>query len=156
LLTYSDFLRRIYRGGKPNRLAKFMNRASTVAFSSGVWPSRLATLEVPGRRTGRLIAFPVVVVEENGRRYLVAMLGERTNWVRNVAANDGHAVLRHGRRESVVLEPVPVAERAPILRHYLAVAPGGRPHIPVDQHAPLAEFERVAADFPVFRIDAAA
>ena len=44
--------------------------------------------------------------------------------------------------------------RAPILRRYLQVAPGARPHIPLDRRAPLAEFERIAALYPVFRVDA--
>jgi hypothetical protein len=48
---------------------------------------------------------------------------------------------------------VPPADRPPILKAYLARAVGGRPHIPVDPGAPLEAFERVAADFPVFRID---
>ena len=39
-------------------------------------------------------------------------------------------------------------------RRYLRVAPGDRPHIPVDQRAPLADFERIAAQYPVFRIRA--
>ncbi len=30
-----------------------------------------------------------------------------------------------------------------------------RPHIPVDRHAPDVEFERVAAQIPVFRIEPA-
>jgi hypothetical protein len=38
------------------------------------------------------------------------------------------------------------------LRRYLKLAPGARPHIPVDRRAPLAEFEAIAADYPVFRI----
>jgi deazaflavin-dependent oxidoreductase (nitroreductase family) len=156
VFTYSEFLRRIYRSGKPNRVAKAMNRASAAMFSAGVWPRRLGTLVVPGRRSGRPIAFPVVLAEHGGECYLVAMLGERTNWVRNVDANDGRAVLRHGRREPVRLEPVPVADRAPILRQYLTVAPGARPHIPVDRRAPIEEFKRVAPDFPVFRVETAA
>jgi hypothetical protein len=49
---------------------------------------------------------------------------------------------------------VPVADRAPILRRYLAVAPGARAHFPVDSRQPLAQFERIAADYPVFRITA--
>jgi hypothetical protein len=38
------------------------------------------------------------------------------------------------------------------LRRYLAVAPGARRHLAAGQHAPLTEFERVARQFPVFRI----
>jgi hypothetical protein len=37
-------------------------------------------------------------------------------------------------------------------RRYLQVAPGTRPHMPVDRTAPLTEFARIAADYPVFRI----
>lgn len=54
------------------------------------------------------------------------MLGEDANWVRNVRAAGGRAVLRHGRREAVMLEDVEPAQRAPVLRRYLAVAPGAR------------------------------
>jgi hypothetical protein len=61
--------------------------------------------------------------------------------------------LRHGRRESVSLVEVDPALRAPILRRYLALAPGARPHIPVDRGAPLRDFEAIAADYPVFRIE---
>ena len=93
----------------------------------------------------------VVVVVDN-QRYLVSMLGENVNWVQNVRAAGGKAVLRSGGREEVQLEEVPADQRAPILKDYLHRAPGGRPHIPVDKDAPIADFEKVAADFPVVRI----
>jgi hypothetical protein len=80
------------------------------------------------------------------------MLGQNTNWVRNVRAAGGRAVRRHGRREAVRLEEVDPGARAPILRRYLAVAPGARAHLPVDRRAPLEEFERIAAQIPVFRV----
>jgi hypothetical protein len=80
------------------------------------------------------------------------MLGDETSWVRNVRAAGGRAVLRHGRREPVALEEVPVERRPPILRRYLQVAPGARPHVPVDRHAPVEDFAAVAPRVPVFRI----
>jgi hypothetical protein len=145
--------RRMYRGDRPGRLAKAMNWASAVQFSAGLLsPGRAVTLELPGRRSGRTIAFPLVVTELDGERYLVSMLGERANWVANLRAAGGRAVLRRGTRTEVKLVEVPVAGRAPILRRYLALAPGARPHIPVDRHAPVAAFERIAAAYPVFRI----
>ena len=79
---------------------------------------------------------------------------DRGRWVSNVRAAGGHAVLRHGGREAVRLQEVDPRARAPILRRYLQVAPGARPHIPVDRRAPLAEFERIAAQYPVFRVHA--
>ncbi|MFI6409569.1 nitroreductase/quinone reductase family protein [Streptomyces sp. NPDC050548] len=142
----------LYRGGRPGRLARVMNRQSALATSAGLGPRRLVALEVPGRRTGRLVSLPLVVADHEGERYLVSMLGPDANWVRNVRAAGGRAVLRHGRREAVRLEEVEVGDRAPVLRRYLALAPGARPHLPVDRRAPLEEFARIADRVPVFRV----
>jgi hypothetical protein len=56
----------------------------------------------------------VVVADYEGERYHVAMLGQEANWVKNVRAGGGRAVLRHGRREAVRLEEVDAGARAPI------------------------------------------
>jgi deazaflavin-dependent oxidoreductase (nitroreductase family) len=147
----------MYRSGRPGTLARVMNRISAIQFSAGMLsPARAMTLEVRGRRTGRLISFPVVVAEYQDGRYLVSMLGNDANWVHNVRAAGGRAVLRRARRQEVRLVEVGPGDRAPILRRYLEVAPGARPHLPVDRHAPLAEFERIAGQFPVFQIIPAA
>jgi hypothetical protein len=142
----------MYRSGRPNRVAALLNRVAAIAGSAGLWPNRSVTLEVRGRRTGRLTSFPLMVADYQGERYLVAMLGEGTNWVSNVRAGGGQAVLCHSDREAVRLEEVDPRVRAPILRRYLQIAPGARPHVPVDRRAPLAEFERIAGQYPVFRI----
>lgn len=113
----------------------------------------MKTLEVRGRRSGRLRSFPVVVADHDGERYLVAMLGEGANWVANVRAANGRAVLRHGRREAVRLQEVDLEGRAPILKRYLQLAPGARAHIPVDPNGSLADFAQIAAHYPVFRIE---
>jgi hypothetical protein len=72
--------------------------------------------------------------------------------VQNLRAAGGRATLRHGVTEEVRLDEVDIALRPPILKAYLKRAPGGRPHIPVDKDAPLAEFEKVAAQIPVFQV----
>jgi deazaflavin-dependent oxidoreductase (nitroreductase family) len=142
----------MYRGGRPNLAARVLNRGSAAVHALGVSPNYLVTLEVRGRRSGRTISFPLVMVVVGGERYLVSMLGEEVNWVRNLEAAGGEAVLRHGRREEVRLEEVAPDLRAPILKAYLKRAPGARPHLPVDKDAPLADFERVSPRFPVFRV----
>lgn len=144
----------MYSGQRPNRLAAALARGTAMLAAAGIAPRRLVTLEVRGRRTGRRLSFPVVVADYEGQRYLVAMLGAEANWVRNVRAAGGHAVLRHAGREPVVLEEVDVSRRAPILKRYLELAPGARAHIPVDRHAPLEEFVRIAEGYPVFRVSA--
>ena len=149
---YGDYLRWLYKTGRPNRFARLQNQAGAAVFGMGIWPGRLAALDVRGRTSGRVISLPVVIADYDGERYLVSMLGEDVNWVRNVRAADGRAVLRHGRREQVRLVEVPAGDRAPILRRYLERAPGARPHIQVDRRAPRQAFEQVAPTIPVFRI----
>jgi hypothetical protein len=142
----------LYGGGRPNKAAMFVNRLSAVLHALGIAPNYLVTLEVPGRRSGRMIALPLVMAVVDGERYLVSMLGPAASWVQNVQAAGGNVTLRHGRRENVRLEEVPENRRAPILKAYLKRAPGARPHVPVDKNAPLVEFERIARQFPVFRV----
>lgn len=85
-----------YRDGRPNRLARTLDRSTAALYAFGVAPDYLITLEVRGRRSGRTIALPLVMVVVEGERYLVSMLGQNVNWVRNVRAAGGNATLRHG------------------------------------------------------------
>ncbi len=96
-----------------------LNSAWAVVASWGVASNYLVTLEVTGRKSGRTVSLPVVVAVVDGQRYLVSMLGEHVQWVHNVRAAGGRAVLRSGGREEVHLEEVPPDARAPILRTYL-------------------------------------
>jgi deazaflavin-dependent oxidoreductase (nitroreductase family) len=141
-----------YRGGRPNRVARLIDRGGALICALGVAPNYMVTLEVPGRRSGRVFRLPLVMVVVDGERYLVSMLGEDVNWVRNVKAADGRVTLRHGRSEKVRFEEVAPEHRAPVLKDYLKRAPAARAHLPVHKDASLAEFERVAGEFPVFRV----
>lgn len=142
----------LYRGGRPNWLARLLNRCSAAVYALGVAPNYLVTLEVPGRRSGRHIRLPLVMVVVAGERYLVSMLGAGAGWVQNVQAAGGNVILHHGRHEAVHLEDVAADQRAPILKAYLQRAPGARTHLPIDKDAPLAAFAQVASQFPVFRV----
>ena len=150
--TKTDFTRWLYRGQRPNWIARILNRAAAAVASSGVVSNYLVTLEVTGRKSRRTISLPVVMAFVDGQRYLVSMLGANVQWVHNVRAAGGRAVIRSGGREEVQLEEVPAEQGAPILRAYLQRAPGARPHVPVNKDAALAEFQKVAAAFPVFRL----
>jgi deazaflavin-dependent oxidoreductase (nitroreductase family) len=149
---YPEFKRWLYRGPRPNWIARILNKGWAILASWGVTSDYMVTLEVTGRKSGRIVSLPVVVAIVDGQRYLVSMLGESGQWVRNVRAAGGRAVLRSGGCEKVQLEEVPTNKRAPILRDYLQRAPGARPHVPVDKDAALNEFEKVAAAFPVFHV----
>jgi hypothetical protein len=142
----------LYKGGRPNWLARALNRGWAVVHALGIVPNYLVTLEVRGRHSGRVITLPLVMAVVDGERYLVSMLGKDVDWVRNARAAGGEVVLIHGRREEVRLEEVPIEQRAPMIKAYVKRAPGGRPHIPVDKDAPLSAFEAIAATIPVFRV----
>ena len=142
----------LYRGQRPGWIAKILNRMWANAASKNVMPNGLVALEVIGRKSGRVVSFPLVVTVIDGQRYVASMLGDNTQWVRNVRAAGGKAVLRSGGCENVLLEEIPANERAPLLKAYLHAAPGARPHVPVDMNAPIVEFENIVADYPVFRV----
>jgi hypothetical protein len=144
-------LREMYRGGAGNDEAKWWARFWGRIHTWGVMPRRWVTLEVPGRRTGNLMAVPLGMADLDGRWYLVSMLGE-CNWVRNVRANGGSAVLRHGRAVACRLVEVPPSYSGAVLRRYVAKVPGGRPHIPVQRGAPVSDFAAVTDQYPVFEV----
>ncbi len=147
-----DSLRAMYRGGRADATARRLARMWAAVFGLGLAPRRWVTLEVAGRRSGRVVRFPLGMADRDGQWYLVPMLGEQCNWVQNVRAAGGRATLRHRRAVACRLIEVPVRERAPIIKRYLEQVPGARPHIPVDRRAPAADFEAIAPRYPVFRV----
>ncbi len=149
----ADDLRGMYPAGRADHRARRLARIWAVVFALGLFPRRWVTLEVPGRKAGRLTRFPLGMAEADGCWYLVPMLGEQSNWVQNARAAGGLVTIRRGRAVAVRLAEVPVSERAPILKRYLSQVPGARPHIPVSKDAAIPEFEAIASRYPVFRVE---
>jgi deazaflavin-dependent oxidoreductase (nitroreductase family) len=141
----------MYVGGRANATARRYVRFWNTAFRLGVLPRRWVTLEVTGRRTGTITRFPLGMADVGGEWYLVSMLGE-CNWVRNVRAAGGRAVLRRRRSRPVTLVEVAPGDRAPILKRYVEKVPGGRPHIRVDRRQPVEAFAVIAGRCPVFKV----
>lgn len=149
-------MRLFYRDWHPTRLGQVVNRLSGWWSALGLPPSIQAVIEVRGRVSGRSRSTPVVIATWEGQRYLVSMLGPGSEWVKNVEASGGVAVIRRRKRENVRLVPIPTAdERAPVLREYVRIAASGRQHFPLRVGAPLSEFEAIAGRYPVYRIDPA-
>ena len=137
---------------KPSAFTQVMNSIMRFFASLGLMPRKMVTLEVKGRRSGQTRSTVVNVVEHDGQRYLVAPRGN-TEWVRNVRAAGGRAVLHRGKREEVKLEEVPPDQRAPTLKTYLRQnAMATKSHFGVEPDAPIEEFQRIAPDHPVFQI----
>lgn len=118
----------------------------------GLPPSFIVRLDAAGRSTGNSRSTVLITARYEGERYLVSVLGGTADWVRNVRAANGYAVLRHGRGRRVRLDEVPVEQRARILRAYLKWALGARAVLQLGPGSPLEEFQRIAPQHPVFRI----
>ncbi|MFI7115354.1 nitroreductase/quinone reductase family protein [Amycolatopsis sp. NPDC049868] len=127
----------------------------------GLSPAYAVVLEVPGRRSSVIHRTTLVRVALDGEHYLVSLAGE-SQWVRNVRAAGGRAVLGRRVRRAVKLEEIPVAERPPVIRAYLdrTRRPGrswgrkdeARHYFGVSAEPSPAELTAVAVRYPVFRI----
>ena len=103
----SAFMRLFYRNWRPTHLGWWVNRFACWWSGLGLPPRLQAALEVRGRTSGRRRSNPVVIATVEGKRYLVSMLGPQSDWVKNVEAAHGDAVIRQGRRRHVHLVAVP-------------------------------------------------
>ncbi|GIW07458.1 MAG: hypothetical protein KatS3mg060_2263 [Dehalococcoidia bacterium] len=130
---------------------KLANRLMRALLRLGVAPNTTYLLTVRGRKSGRPHTTPVTLVEEGGRRWLVAPYGP-VNWVRNVRAA-GQVTLARGRRsETVKIEELAPSDAAPVLRLYATRVPITRPYFDASPDAPVEAFAAEAARHPVFRI----
>ena len=137
---------------KPTALTKLFNRVFGLFAGTGLAPRNSIVIETRGRRSGQPRSVPVNIVDYEGGRYLVSPRGE-SEWVRNVRADSGRGILRHGKRTPVQLEELPPGERAPIIQKYLREnAMATKQHFGIDPRSDIAEFERIAPLHPVFRI----
>ena len=136
-----------------------VNRAVARLASMGLTPKNTVSLEVPGRRSGRVRRTSVVVAELEGCRYLVSLAGE-SEWVRNVRANGNRASLRRRRLLPVHLVEVPVGDRPQVLKAYLSKRAyskspefEAREFFGVSPNATLDQLAEIADRYPVFRIE---
>ena len=104
----------------------------------------VATLTVPGRRTGRARTVPVIPVEVEGIRYLVSPYGE-SQWVGNLRAAGKGTLARKGKVETFQAGEVAVPGRAAVIAAYRKVC--GRAVDPCFTKLP------DPGDHPVFRVD---
>lgn len=137
------------------------NRLGVALTSLGLAPRDTVTLEVRGRRSGKIRRTPIVRTRHDGGDYLVALAGE-SQWVRNVRAAGGHAVIRRRRARRVRLDELAPADRGEIIAAYLRAGRrrGGaktgdqqaRYYFGLDPHPSQDDIDAIAGYYPVFRI----
>jgi deazaflavin-dependent oxidoreductase (nitroreductase family) len=118
---------------------------------AGVKMETTSLLTVHGRTSGQPHTVPVILVKQDGQRWLVASYGV-VQWVRNLRTA-GMATLTRGRRsEAISVIELPAQEAAPILKQYLLNGAWVGPYFDVTKNSPVEAFEREAARHPVFHI----
>ena len=120
------FNRLFYRDRRPTRLGHWVSQLFCWAARAGLTPRAWVSLDVRDRASGRVRSDAVVVPTVGGARYVVSMFGSISDWVQNVDAANGDAVVYRAKPVRVRLALVPPEERAPILSEYVRVASSGR------------------------------
>lgn len=149
----AGYLKYFYRDWRPTRLGRMWSHLYAWVSSQGVLPKTLVTLETIDTQSGNLNASILVMATHEGKHFLVSMLGEGSQWVKNVRASGGFARIKRGKTIEVMLVEIAPSERAPMIRAWAQIATSGRKHLPIAFDAPLPDFHGIAAEFPVFRIE---
>ena len=132
-----------------NRRERIGNALVSLLARAGIGPMWLLTIR--GRKTGRPRTNPVVPVEQDGRRWLVAPYGA-VSWVHNARAAR-RVTLRHGRDTRLyVIREVGPEEAAPVLKRYLGIATAARPYFQASKDSPVESFVAEAQRRPVFEL----
>lgn len=135
---------------RPSLVERGFNRCWGALVGAGIGFRHSYVLEVRGRRSGRVYATPVNLLELDGRRFLVAPRG-LTQWVRNARAQ-GEVDLRRGRaRRRHRLEEIGAADKPAVLKAYLdRFHRSVQGYFPVPAGSPVERFGELAARYPVF------
>lgn len=132
-----------------------MNRLSAGLIRWRIGPPHRYLLTVRGRKTGKSYSAPVTIVESEGKRWLVAPYGE-VPWVQNARAAGEVTLTRGSKSETLAIRELPVHERAPILKQYVALEPIVLPYFEAHADSPLEAFAADAQAHPVFLLEAKA
>ncbi|MEE2035155.1 nitroreductase family deazaflavin-dependent oxidoreductase [Rhodococcus chondri] len=138
---------RVYR---PSRGRHIENVVMSALTRAGVIPHSYL-LTTRGRRTGKIRRNPVVVIDLDEKRWLVAPYGP-VGWVQNARA--AGKVTLHRRRDTrtYAIREVPAEEAGPVLQRYIALAGATRRYFQADRNDPVERFTAEAAHHPVFEL----
>jgi deazaflavin-dependent oxidoreductase (nitroreductase family) len=137
----------------PSRAQALGNKVLTRMVRRGRGPEFISLLTVPGRITGEPHTTPVVPVEHDDERWLVAPFGE-VGWVRNARAS-GHVDLARGDDvRTYEIDEVDPQEAVPVLRDYLSMPSARyvRDYFDVTADSPDEAIAAEAPRHPVFAL----
>jgi len=137
-----------------------LNWLGVLLTSVGLAPRDAVTLQVRGRISGKP-RMPILRTRFHGEDYLVALAGE-SQWVRNVRAARGQALIRRRRVRHVRLEELAPADRPDVIAEYLhagrrrsgagASANQARFYFGLDPDPSTDDIRAIVDSYPVFRV----
>ena len=104
-----------------------------------------------GRKSGKPRSTPVILVEEEHKRWLVAPFGV-VSWVYNARAAGKVTLTRNGKSETVAIKELSPEQAGPILRKYLSNVSVARPYFDVRINSSEAAYNAEAPKHPVFEL----
>jgi deazaflavin-dependent oxidoreductase (nitroreductase family) len=135
-----------------NAVTTALLRTGFKIVAPGGYPMYLLT--VRGRKSGKPRTIPIVVLEQDGKRYLASPYG-LVDWVRNLRAA-GEALLTRGRRiEQVRATELPAEEAGLVLKRSIerGIPSFLAKYFEVTADSSREEFVRAGASHPVFLLE---
>ena len=138
---------------EPSGAERIFNKIFGVLVGLGLAPRYNYLVQVRGRKTGRVYAAPVNILEIGDRHFLVAPRG-RTQWVRNAEAA-GEVVLKRGSsRRRFRIRAVPDDEKPELLKTYLdRYKLAVQRYFPVPAGSDARAFREITDQYPVFELE---
>ena len=137
---------RSLRPYQPSVAQKLANKVLAGLVRRGRGPRFFSLLTVRGRVTGEPLTTPIVPVDHDGRRWIVAPFGE-VSWVRNARAAGRVELGRGDDAHSYAIDELDPGKAAPVLREYLSM-PTARYVQEYFEITPTSTDEAIAAEAP--------
>src|SRR5215471_2836799 len=123
---------------RPGRGRHVENTIMSALVRAGLVP-RSYLLTTQGRKTGRPRSNPVVPVEHDGRRWLVAPYGP-VPWVHNARSTGRVRLARRRQIRAYAIREVSPDEAGPVLKRYVRLSPSTRPYFQASKDSPAEDF----------------
>ena len=135
---------------RPGRGRHVENTIMSALVRAGLVP-RSYLLTTQGRKTGRPRTNPVVPVEHDGRRGLVAPYGP-VSWVHNARAAGRVTLTRRSHTREYAIRELAPEQAGPILKRYVRIATATRRYFLAAKDSPVEDFVAEADRHPVFEL----
>ena len=135
---------------RPGRGRHVENTIMSALVRAGLVP-RSYLLTTQGRKTGRPRTNPVVPVEHDGRRWLVAPYGP-VSWVHNARAAGRVTLTRRSHTRQYAIRELAPEQAGPILKRYVRNATATRRYFLAAKDSPVEDFVAEADRHPVFEL----